>query len=476
MQRTRIEDLKNHIDQEVTIAGFVDGRRDHGKLIFIDLRDVSGKIQMVALPNHEEAHKIASNLRPEWVIKISGKVNKRPERMVNHDERNGDIEIEILDIEVLSEAKTPPFDITSDTSEIDENARLKYRYLDLRTERMQRNMRLRSQFIQKCREYLFENKFTEIETPLLSKSTPEGSRDFVVPSRHNPGSFYALPQSPQQYKQLLMTAGFERYFQIARCLRDEDLRADRGFEHTQIDIEMSYVERDDVMNLIEEMVTTSVESMGFTIKEKPFPRITHKEAIEKYGDDKFDLRTEEDKKIGILAYAWVIDFPFFEKTDLPTAQGSTQAGEGGWTFSHNPFSMPKSECLNDLMEGKNISQILTTQYDLVCNGFESGGGSIRAHKPEILRSVYKIMGYSDEEIEESVGHMLEAFSYGTPPHGGIALGVERNLMNLTGESYLREVQAFPMTRAGRTSAMDAPGELTEKQLEELSLEIKKKKK
>jgi aspartyl-tRNA synthetase len=465
MKRTPVSELKNLVGQDVVVSGFVDIRRDHGKLIFIDLRDESGKVQTVILPNHAEAQSVGGKLRDEWVVKISGTVNARPEKMVNATEQNGTIELEAKEIEVLSEAETLPFNIHEDTRVIDENERLKYRYIDLRSDRMQKNLRLRSEFIQRCREFLFKEKFTEIETPLLTKSTPEGSRDFVVPARLSPGKFYALPQSPQQYKQLLMTSGFEKYFQTARAIRDEDLRADRGFEHTQIDIEMSFVERDDVMNMVEQMITETVEAMGYTIKQKPFPRISYKDALKEYGADKFDMRTEEEKEKGILAYAWVIEFPFFEKTD-----------EGGWTFSHNPFSMPLPEDLEKLMKGEDIENILTTQYDLVCNGFEAGGGSIRAHKPEILRATYKVMGYSETETEASVGHMLKAFSHGTPPHGGIALGVERNIMNLTGEDALREVQAFPMTRGGQTAVMDAPSELLPKQLKELGLEIVKKEK
>ena len=463
MKRILIRDLHAHVGGEVTIMGWVDTRRDHGKLIFIDLRDRSGKVQMVALPSHEEVHAIAGTLRSEWVAAVTGKVNKRPEKMINKDLPTGDIEIEILGIEVINRAETPPFELTSDTSGIDEETRLTYRYLDLRTERLQKNMRLRSTFIQKAREFLFRNDFTEIETPLLTESTPEGSRDFVVPSRLHPGKFYALPQSPQQYKQLLMVAGFERYFQIARAVRDEDLRADRGFEHSQIDLEMSFVKREDVMTLVETMMTEVVETMGYVIKEKPFPQITYKEAMEKYGADKFDMRTEEDKQNGVLAYAWVIDFPFFEKTD-----------EGGWTFTHNPFSMPIPEHVEWLMNGERVDEILTTQYDLVCNGFEAGGGSIRAHMPEILRATYKVMGVSDADIDDKIGHMLRAFTYGAPPHGGIALGVERLIMNLTGESHLREVQAFPMTRGGQTAVMKAPKELTQKQLNELGLSVRKK--
>ena len=461
--RIQIKDLHDYLDQEVTLAGWIHIRRDHGKLIFLDLRDSTGLIQMVALPDHLEAHKVAGDLRSEWVVKVKGKVNKRPDNMVNADEVNGDIEIEILSLEVLNRTKTPPFDIVSNTYDIDEITRLKYRYLDLRSQRMQKNIKQRSQFVQGCREFLFNQSFVEIETPLLTESTPEGSRDFVVPSRIQPGKFYALPQSPQQYKQLLMTAGFEKYFQVARAIRDEDLRADRGFEHTQLDIEMSFVDRDDVLNLVEQMIITTVEKMGFTIKQKPFPRLTYKESLEKYGADKFDLRDEQDKAKGILAYAWVVDFPFFEKTD-----------NGQWTFTHNPFSAPIPEHLDWLMKGENIANIITAQYDLICNGFEAGGGSIRAHQPEVLKATYKIMGYSEEEITERIGHMLEAFELGTPPHGGIALGVDRNIMNLTGEKELREVQAFPMTRGGQTAVMKAPKSLTKEQLVELGLEIKTK--
>lgn len=469
MERTLIKDLQSKAGEVALIKGWVSVRRDQGKMVFFDFRDMSGTIQGVVLPAKADdaaqaaVMEVAKEMRAEYVVAVEGLVNKRPEKNINPDVQNGNIELEIKSIEILSEAETPPFPLDQDTSNIDEEVRLKYRYLDLRTERMQKNMRLRSDFIQRCREFLFNNKFVEIETPLLTESTPEGSRDFVVPSRLQPGKFYALPQSPQQYKQLLMVGGMERYFQIAKCVRDEDLRADRGFEFTQIDLEMSFVEREDVLTTMEAMITETVEGMGFTIKQKPFPRISYQEAMEKYGADKFDLRTEEDKANGVLAYAWVVDFPFFEKTD-----------DGGWTFTHNPFSMPKPEHLEWLMKGENIENILTTQYDLVCNGYESGGGSIRAHKPEILKATYKVMGFSDEEVEEKIGHMLEAFKFGTPPHGGIAFGIERNIMNLTGESQLKDVQAFPMTRGGKTAVMNAPKPLTPKQLKELGISVDKK--
>ncbi len=456
MERTLIDELSKQVGKTVFISGWIAVRRDQGKMIFFDFRDRSGKVQGVVLPN-SKAMDTAKEVRNEFVVRAEGIVNKRPEKNIQQGKQNGDIELEVIGLEILNTSDTPPFNL-ADTSDIDEQIRAEYRYLDLRSPRMHQNMKIRSEFVRRCRDFLFENDFTEIETPLLSESTPEGSRDFVVPSRLNPGKFYALPQSPQQYKQLLMTAGFERYFQIARAIRDEDLRADRGFEYTQIDLEMSFTSMNEVMETTEKMITKTVESMGYTIKEKPFPRISYKDAMEKYGADKFDLRTEEEKEKGILAYAWVVDFPLFEKTD-----------SGKWTFTHNPFSAPMPEHLAWLMQGKNIGDILTTQYDLVCNGYESGGGSIRAHKPEILEAVYKVMGFTKEETEERVGHMLKAFRYGTPPHGGIALGVERNIMNLTGETYLREVQAFPMTRGGQTSVMKAPKELSVAQLKELKI-------
>lgn len=463
MERIYIEQLSELKGTEVEVFGWVHIRRDHGKLIFLDLRDTTGKVQMVALPEHEGVIGQASKLRSEWVVKIKGKVNERPDRM-KKEEINGDIEIEILGIEIINEAKTPAFEVSMDTINVDEEVRGKYKYLDLRTDRLHENIKMRSKYVQAVREYLFENKFTEIETPYLTQATPEGSRDFVVPSRLNPGEFYALPQSPQQYKQLLMNAGFDRYFQTARCFRDEDLRADRGFEHTQIDMEMSFVNQEELMNTVEEMTIKVAEKLGKKIKEVPFPRVTYKDSMEKYGDDKFDLRTEEDKEDGVLAYAWVIDFPFFEKTD-----------DGKWTFTHNPFSMPKEKDIEKLMKGEDVENIIAQQYDLVCNGYEAGGGSVRAHKPEILEATYKVMGYSNEEIKESIGHILEAFTYGTPPHAGIALGVERQVMNIVGETALREVQAFPTTGGGKTSVMNGPSELPKEVLEDLSIMVTKKK-
>jgi len=346
------------------------------------------------------SNKSLADTKPEDCVEITGVVKKRPEAMINTKIATGTVEIEAQTITILSKATELPFPLDTDGRDINEEIKLKYRYLDLRRDRMQKNIRLRSKVVDLIRQYLFKNEFTEIETPLLTKSTPEGSRDFLVPSRMQPGNFYALPQSPQQYKQLLMVAGFERYFQIARCLRDEDLRADRGFEHTQLDLEMSFVEREDVMNIIEEMVTSVVEILGGTIKQKPFPVISYKDAIAKYGADKFDLRSEEEKKKGIHAFAWVVDFPFFEKDK-----------EGKWTYSHNPFSDPKQEHKDAFLKGQ-VEGILTTQYDLVWNGYEAGGGSIRSTDPAILTKVFETIGHTKEQIEKQFGHMLKAFSYG----------------------------------------------------------------
>ncbi len=471
MQRTLIKDTVNKVGEEVLIQGWIDIRRDHGKLIFLDLRDRSGKIQAVVIPSSSpEAHASAQELRPEFVVEITGKINARPERNVNKDLLTGTVELEVLGVKILNKAETPPFDVTSDGLDINEEVRLKYRYLDLRRPRMQDNIRLRSDYMQALRGALVKKDFVEIETPILSKATMEGARDFIVPSRFQPGKFYALPQSPQQYKQLLMVAGFERYFQFPHCLRDEDLRADRGFEHTQLDLEMSFVNREDVMSTVEDVVKESVKAVGGKLKDETFPVVSYKDAMEKYGADKFDLRSDEDKKNGVLAFAWVTDFPFFRKTSTTEASDKFDS-KSGWTFTHNPFSMPIPEHLDWLMKGENIDQITTTQYDLVCNGLEAGGGSIRAHTPEILRATYKIMGYTDAQVEESVGHMIEAFSFGAPPHGGIALGLDRHIALLKGEASIKEAMAFPMTSTGRTSVMDAPAAISEEQLKELGIKI-----
>lgn len=460
MQRTYIKDLKDWIGKEVSISGWVDVRRDHGKLIFIDLRDVSGKVQMVALPNHTEAHDAASLVRPEWVLLVTGIVNKRPERMIKEG-LNGDVEIEITSVTVLNEAQTPPFDVMSNGHEIGEDIRLHHRYLDLRRTRLQTNIKLRHRIISLVRNYLSDRDFLEIETPILTKSTPEGARDYVVPSRLYHGKFYALPQSPQQYKQLLMVAGFEKYFQIARCFRDEDTRGDRQPEFTQMDMEMSFVTQEDVMQINEELLINIVKTLfpEKKIQQLPFPRMTYKEAMDTYGSDRPDIRTDKNDP-NLLAFCWVVDFPFFEKTD-----------EGGWTFTHNPFSMPQPAHEQWLMNKENIGEILTTQYDVVLNGFEIGGGSIRNHKATGLKTVFEIMGFAEERIQNNFGHMLQALAFGAPPHGGMAWGLDRLVTLLTNEPNIREVIAFPKTGEARDLMMESPSALEEKQLKELNLKI-----
>lgn len=466
--RTLILESLEKVGEEVILQGWVDTKRDHGKLTFIDLRDRSGSIQCVGF-------QMMGELTTESVIEISGLVKARPERMVNPDLPLGTVEIEVKAYEVLNKAKELPIPVAGDGREINEESRLQYRYLDLRRPRMNKILRMRSEFIRALRDSLFEQDFVEVETPMLTKSTKEGARDFIVPSRFQEGKFYALPQSPQQYKQLLMTAGVEKYFQVARCIRDEDLRADRGFEFTQLDLEMSFVTQQDVMSTVEAMTKKAVKAVGGTLKDETFPVFTYEEAIKQYGADKFDLRTEEEKKAGVLSFAWVVSFPFFKKVDTADA-AEVADGKSGWTFTHNPFSTPIEAHVEQHLKGENIENIETAQYDLVCNGHEAGGGSIRAHRADVLRSTFKIMGYSDEEIQDGVGHMLEAFEVGTPPHGGIALGIDRLVMLLAGETSLKEAIAFPMTSSGRTAVMDGPSEVSEAQLSELHIQVVKKKK
>ncbi|MBU6370535.1 MAG: aspartate--tRNA ligase [Patescibacteria group bacterium] len=465
MKRTYIGELNKEIGKEVKIAGWVDVRRDHGKLIFIDLRDMSGKVQMVALPNHAEAHEMANTVRPEWVVEVTGKVNARPERMVNKDEANGTIEIEILSMNVLNEAVTPPFDVRGDGRDIGEDARLSHRWLDLRRPRLQKNIRNRSSIMTLVRTLLAAEGFTEIETPNLTNATAEGSRDFIVPSRLEPGNFYALPQSPQQYKQLLMAAGFEKYFQFARCFRDEDSRGDRQPEFTQMDLEMSFATEEDVMAVNEKVIIEVVKKLypHKKIQEIPFPKIPYAEAMAKYGTDKPDLRKDKND-LDLLAFAWTVDFPMFEKGD-----------DGKWTFTHNPFSTTKPESMGDLMAKKNIETIMAAQYDLVLNGNEAGGGSIRNHRPEALRKTLEIMDFSAEKIESQYGHMLRAFETGVPPHGGIAWGLDRLVMILENEPNIRETIAFAKSGEGRDLMMNAPGPVSAEQLRDLRIEIKKKK-
>lgn len=461
MKRIFIKDLGAKTGQEVSISGWIDTRRDQGKMIFLDIRDSSGKVQSVILPGQTEALESAKEMRTEWVVEVTGKVNERPEKNRNPEQENGSIELEVLSIKVLNTAETPTFDVGSDGKEIGEESRLAHRYLDLRRSRLQKNIRMRHKVAKLLRDLLDQEGFAEIETPLLTKSTPEGARDYIVPARLYPGKFYALPQSPQQYKQLLMAAGFERYFQFAKCMRDEDTRGDRQPEFTQLDLEMSFVGEEEVMGLTEKLLVEVISKLypEKRIQDTPFPRMNYQEAVDKYGSDRPDLRNDKNDP-NLLSFVWITDFPFFEKTD-----------EGKWTFTHNPFSAPKPEHLENLVEKKGIGDIAAAQYDIVLNGSEIGGGSIRNHNPESLKSVFEIIGYTQEEVERNFGHMLKALSSGTPPHGGIAWGFDRLMMILQNEPNIREVIAFPKTGEGKDLMMDSPAEVSEGQLKELGIRL-----
>ncbi len=575
--------------EKVTLAGWVHRRRDHGGVIFLDLRDREGIVQVVVdSATAPEAHRVASNIRPEYVIQTFGTVRARPEGLENPDLLTGDIEVDVDRVVVLSASRTPPFAINEEKP-VDEALRLRYRYLDLRHQRMQRNVILRHRSVMAMRKFLDDRGFLEIETPILIKSTPEGARDFVVPSRLHPGKFYALPQSPQQLKQLLMVAGYEKYFQIARCFRDEDLRADRQPEFTQLDLEMSFVEPNDILELIEEMLIEQVETLTEKkVWKKPFPRLKYQDAMARYGSDKPDLRfgmelvdfsdllhessfrvfssilaaggqikgirvpgaagysrkrldelsafvtqygakglvwaarqpgqtddgfpkvrssasrhiapaefdamfrradVEEgdlllmlaDKpdvvamalgnlrlKLGremglmdddILALAWVVDFPLFEWSKE----------ENRWKAMHHPFTSAVDDDW-DLLE-TDPGAARAKAYDVVCNGWEVGGGSIRIHTPEHQSAMFRVLGISDEEAQARFGHMLEAFTYGAPPHGGIALGIDRWVSILLSEKSIREVIAFPKTAQGVDLMAQAPSPISEKQLQELHLKV-----
>jgi len=584
---------KKDVGAEVTLAGWVDRRRDHGRLIFIDLRDREGIVQVVFNPETSAScHKVASEMRSEYVIRVSGEVALRPPGTENSKLPTGDIEVIARNTDILNPSKTPPFYINEEI-EVEENLRLKYRYLDLRRARMRKNLLLRHRVVKFMRDFLDAKGFIEVETPILIKSTPEGARDYLVPSRIHPGKFYALPQSPQQLKQLLMVAGVEKYFQIARCFRDEDTRADRQPEFTQLDLEMSFVEEEDIFSLMEELFTSMVETIKPEMQVlKPFPRLTYAEAMERYGTDKPDLRfglelrdltdiaaqsdfsifrsaiAEGGKVKGIcapgcgdytrsqldelnklvqslgagglvtmslgtaggspndltiemvksvaarfltldqikqmahrsgadrgdlllivagkpklvdmvlselrqemgrrleladpnlLAFAFIVSFPLLDRNEET----------GLWEPMHHPFTAPRDEDVSLLDSAPE--KVRAKHYDLVCNGCEIAGGSLRIYTSELQRKIFRLLGYSDEEVEERFGHLLEAFDYGAPPHGGIAPGIDRFVMLLAGEETIREVIAFPKNQSAADLTFDAPSPVSEEQLAELHLRLR----
>lgn len=457
IKRVLSKEVEQHVGKSVTMFGWVAARRDHGKIIFIDLRDRWGVTQIVFDQN---LNKEASRLRAEYVVRVEGEVKNRPENLINSKIISGKVEVLAAKIEILAESKTPPFDLV-DTSNVSEELRMKYRYLDIRSPRVTDNLILRHQVIKFIRDYLIERDFIEIETPDLTKATPEGARDYLVPSRLHSAKFYALPQSPQQFKQLLMVAGIEKYFQIARCFRDEDPRGDRQPEFTQLDLEMSFIEQNDILELYEELLIKMIEKLfpDKKISQVPFPRLKYDEVMEKYQTDKPDLRHDKSDK-NELAFAWIIDWPMF----------SYDKEVKRWDPHHHIFTSP---CKEDLpLLDKDPAKVRSWQHDLVLNGFEIAGGSIRITDPKIQEKVLELVGISKETARERFGHMLEAFEYGVPPHGGIAPGIDRFCMILAGEESIREVIAFPKTGDGRDLLMGAPSEVDEEQLDELHIDIK----
>ncbi|MBW0740637.1 aspartate--tRNA ligase [Staphylococcus aureus] len=572
------------LGQEITLKGWVNNRRDLGGLIFVDLRDREGIVQVVFNPAFsEEALKIAETVRSEYVVEVQGTVTKRDPETVNPKIKTGQVEVQVTNIKVINKSETPPFSINEENVNVDENIRLKYRYLDLRRQELAQTFKMRHQITRSIRQYLDDEGFFDIETPVLTKSTPEGARDYLVPSRVHDGEFYALPQSPQLFKQLLMISGFDKYYQIVKCFRDEDLRADRQPEFTQVDIEMSFVDQEDVMQMGEEMLKKVVKEVKGVEINGAFPRMTYKEAMRRYGSDKPDTRfemelidvsqlgrdmdfkvfkdtVENDGEIkaivakgaaeqytrkdmdaltefvniyGAKGLAWVkvvedgLTGPigrFFETENVETLLTLTGAEAGDlvmfvadkpnvvaqslgalrvklakelglidetklnflwvtdwplleydedakrYVAAHHPFTSPKEADIAKL--GTAPEEAEANAYDIVLNGYELGGGSIRIHDGELQEKMFEVLGFTKEQAQEQFGFLLDAFKYGAPPHGGIALGLDRLVMLLTNRTNLRDTIAFPKTASATCLLTNAPGEVSDKQLKELSLRIR----
>lgn len=445
--------------KKATLCGWVAARRDHGKLIFIDIRDRYGITQVVFVPSvSKEAHDVAQKLGPEYVIKVTGEVVVRPEKMVNPDMSTGEVEVCAEALDILNESEVPVFEI-DDSVNVSEELRLTYRYLDLRRTKVLNALKVRHQLCQIIHRFLNEENFMEVETPVLTKSTPEGARDFLVPSRLNQGQFFALPQSPQLFKQILMVSGLDKYYQIVKCFRDEDLRADRQPEFTQLDMEMSFVEEEDIFALTErlfQLIFREIKGIDLPI---PFPRMTHAEAKEKYNSDKPDIRKEGEE----YAFVWIVDFPLLKFNE----------DENRWDSEHHPFTSVKEEDAA-FLESKEYGKIRARSYDLVLNGNEIGSGSIRIHKKDMQKKIFDIIGIDEKEAEDRFGFLLKAFQYGAPPHAGVAYGIDRLVALLTGLDSIRDTIAFPKTQKGNCLMTDAPSDVSLAQLQELSLMSLKK--
>ncbi|MBI2496170.1 MAG: aspartate--tRNA ligase [Candidatus Omnitrophica bacterium] len=446
---------ESHDGQTVTLCGWLHRRRDHGGLTFFDLRDRSGLAQVVLNAKTDPAvHQQAKAFGPEFVLRVTGTVRARPKGTENQKLASGMVEVQASMVDVLNPAVPPPFEI-DDQLDLSEDVRMQWRYLDLRRPSSQQKLILRHRIVHRIRTALHELGFLEIETPILTKSTPEGARDYLVPSRLNPGRFFALPQSPQLFKQLLMVAGMERYYQIARCFRDEDLRADRQPEFTQLDLEMSFVDEDDVFGVIEQVVSRVFEEELHITLTVPFPRLTHQEAQSRHRTEKPDLRTAAAP----WACCWVTEFPLFRWDE--------QAKR--WDAEHHPFTAPHPDDAARLAQEPGT--VRSRAYDLVLNGIELGSGSIRIHEAPLQREIFKVLGLSDETVRQRFGFLLQAFSFGAPPHGGFALGVDRLVALVARAPSIRDVIAFPKTQKAVDPVTDAPSPVTEAQLKELGIAV-----